>query len=623
MINRNYIIDWMKSRSIKREEFNYEKLRCPFFIRELFTPQDLADLNYLATSLKLTAKPVEKFNEIDAILRSRGFKQFINGTNRVCYEFIEDKSFLCKVAYNNNSRSDSLNEFKNQFFIKPFCSKMFETTPDGVLAFLERVNPITSREEYLSVIGDIYYLLYEWLLKSGYVFDDLGTEKFMNIGIRPGFGPVLIDYPYIFPIDPNSIFCSAPDPTSPTGCCEGEITMDPGLNMLYCTKCGAKYRARELAKYIENDNIILKKGKVNAMKFTVSGGSKSVTKENQMVDNSPKMVKSVKNNENKPIISTNRVERKVEEPKPEPECPVTFDESLKGAMAKADAEAKEKEERMKVIDCRGGIATIEGAPSTIENYSITKIEEMLNVALEDKDTKGIKLENFLTGIFKIFVKALDKFEDDSYEKERVVEYEFIKEILSDSSNIFKRQIIKFLFENDFFIKLRRELDYVYPVVRPRIEGSDSDIFDINVPFDSFKLDPDEKIDIQNMEESDNDKMVYFAGEIRNAKDLNYLEHDEKVIVLIGSDGKPIRTTKGSILAIDKLDDRNLSKIKIVAKSYFDKITENMPIEPDEEDVKRYTEQNNLQDNSDVNYVRLNDVPIGVMPPESNMGVNGR
>ena len=32
---------------------------------------------------------------------------------------------------------------------------------------------------------------------------DIGTNFFMNWGIRPGFGPVLLDYPYVYELDGN------------------------------------------------------------------------------------------------------------------------------------------------------------------------------------------------------------------------------------------------------------------------------------------------------------------------------------------------------------------------------------------------------------------------------------
>lgn len=271
-MDRNYIIDRLISKSTSVAEFNFDNIRAPA-ISSIFPPYDLERLHYLATSLKMSGKPVDKFKEIDNIMESRGFSQYINGTNRVVYKYKYDDRFVCKVAYNSSSCHDSLSEFYNQYYLKPFVTKIFETTPDGVVAFVEKVTPITNTDMYLKCARDIYLLLKEWVLGGGFIFDDLGTEDFMNIGIRPGFGPVLLDFPYMYPLDKNKIFCIKKDLNSPTGCCDGEIDYDAGFNELRCTKCGAPYRAKELAKDTEGNQVVLNTTQGGyKLGFKISGG---------------------------------------------------------------------------------------------------------------------------------------------------------------------------------------------------------------------------------------------------------------------------------------------------------------------------------------------------------------
>ena len=81
--------------------------------------------------------------------------------------------------------------------LKPFVTKMFECSPCGTVATVERVEPITSRQEFLSVADDIFDLLNQQILGQ-YILEDIGTNYFMNYGLRKGFGPVLLDYPYLF-----------------------------------------------------------------------------------------------------------------------------------------------------------------------------------------------------------------------------------------------------------------------------------------------------------------------------------------------------------------------------------------------------------------------------------------
>ena len=89
-------------------------------------------------------------------------------------------------------------------------------TPDGVVGEAERVQPITSREEFLSCADEIYGLLN--MLTSKYVLADIGSRYFMNYGLRGNnFGPVLLDFPYLYEVDGNKLVCSAPNYNEPSG----------------------------------------------------------------------------------------------------------------------------------------------------------------------------------------------------------------------------------------------------------------------------------------------------------------------------------------------------------------------------------------------------------------------
>lgn len=277
MESRNYVLEMIKCKPKSIEEFNYDNLSCPP-IASMFTPQDIYQLNQIAKSIKYSANPRQKYKDIDQIMRSRGFVKFVSGTNRIAYRPVEDNSFLVKVAYDDIGLGDNPREFSNQFLFKPFVTKVFETTPCGTLATFERVNPITSREEFLSVAEDIFYVINEWFIGE-FVLEDFGSRFFMNWGIRKGFGPVLLDFPYVYRLDGKKIFCKAPNPTSPSGCCDGTIDYDAGYNHLYCTKCGVQYRANELSLAIKNNEIVVKSEGDIKMKVILKGGSKSVKRE--------------------------------------------------------------------------------------------------------------------------------------------------------------------------------------------------------------------------------------------------------------------------------------------------------------------------------------------------------
>lgn len=270
------ILDRLYTAQINPEQFHYETLTMlpwTYFL----TPQDVNDLHYIATSKKLAGDGSKRLAYIKQIMEARGFKRFAGGTNRVIYRHLEVPGFVAKIATDQVGMKDNPAEFKVQELIKPFCAKMFQTTPCGTVGFAEKVIPIKNVEEFKIIAEEVFDLLYNNLLGK-YVLEDIGTEFFMNYGVRPGFGPVLLDYPYIYELDGKKIFCQK---IMPTGLpCGGEIDYDDGFNYLHCKKCGKKYDAVELKKYEKTNQIVMIKGGSIPMKVTVVRGDTVVSEVN-------------------------------------------------------------------------------------------------------------------------------------------------------------------------------------------------------------------------------------------------------------------------------------------------------------------------------------------------------
>ena len=264
-------------------EFNYDALWAPP-IRSILTQEDINELYQIATSLRYNGDIEKKYELIDTIMRSRGFRKAHCGTNRVVYNFLEIPTFVAKIAIDKVGMKDSPAEYRNQEFFKPFCCKIFEVDPTGVIAFVERVNPITSLEEFLSVADDVFNLMITKIIGK-YVVDDLGTEKFMNYGLRYNsngytFGPVIIDFPYAYELDGAKMICKNTVNT-PFGksVCNGEIDYDEGLNHLICTKCGKVYSAQDLKKQGSTIKMVFdsdKKGELIAMRAKIMSGDKVI-----------------------------------------------------------------------------------------------------------------------------------------------------------------------------------------------------------------------------------------------------------------------------------------------------------------------------------------------------------
>ena len=125
MIDRNYILNIIKSKDVTIDQFNYDKMVAPP-IHYYFNDIDLNRLYQIATSLRYAAKPQVKYQEIDNIMKSRGFRKLAAGTNRLVYACIENDSIACKIVYDAVGIGDNPREFINQNYLKPFCAKTFE-----------------------------------------------------------------------------------------------------------------------------------------------------------------------------------------------------------------------------------------------------------------------------------------------------------------------------------------------------------------------------------------------------------------------------------------------------------------------------------------------------------------
>lgn len=231
--------------------FNFDNMMAPpvyYFI----SPMEIAQIHSIVSSLKYSSKLEEKVNMIKQIVGQRGWIRFSSGTNRIIFRHRDYPAILLKIALDKVGLSDSLHEMQNQQLLKPFVCKVYDVTPCGTAAIVERVQPILSIAEFQSIADDVYDLLTTKIL-GRYVLEDIGTHYYMNWGIRNGFGPVLLDYPYLFELDCNKLFCHN---TLPNGCiCDGVIDYDAGFNHLVCNKCGKDYLASELQNYIKENKI--------------------------------------------------------------------------------------------------------------------------------------------------------------------------------------------------------------------------------------------------------------------------------------------------------------------------------------------------------------------------------
>lgn len=604
--SRTYILDRIKSRKISIEEFNFDKLSAPP-ISLMFTQQDIQDLYYNAHSIKLASHPEKKLKNINDIMSRRGFVKFIGGTNRISYRPIEDNSFLVKVAIDDVGRADNPREFKNQHALKPFVTKVFEVTPCGTLGVFERVIPITNRQEYMSVSEDIFTLINEWLIGE-YVMDDIGSNYFMNYGIRKNFGVVLLDYPYMYKVDYNKLFCALEDKTYTTksGKCEGEIDYDDGYNKLVCKKCGAIYKAIDLAKAIEDEKVIIKGGNIKmSLKINISGGSKNAKETVEINDNSVSVTPSkpiapsnfsntssslninITKEDIPNIIEDNKNEETIEE-----QHEVVEDEQSISNTSEKSEEPKESAASTEVSAQESGEIT---TPIVFHEDDSERLKQIKEEAEKEINKSSLKddendIYDYLNSCDpKMVTKAITKYiEDHCYihstfagitentteDGTKVLGFNYHINIPTDDDE----NIIEIMAEDDF-ITLGVNYSVIYNFLNEN--GIDLKSITAGESYNGF---------------------CAVAGKIICKKDIDINAESYKVIALIDNNGNYITNSNNEIITIEILDDRSTANISIVSNQWKHNI---------ENQLKKFTEENVDSNKSSDNEVK--EVPVGAVP----------
>ena len=254
-------------------EFEWEQLSPDVNIYQLLTQEDIDYMKNIITSPRYAGNSRLRLSKLDEVMKFRNFVKFAGGTNRIVYTHPSAPNMVFKVAVDAVGIRDNPSEYYNQKLLKPFCTKVFQCSSCGTIASFQKVDRITSEEEFFSIIDD-YVSLLEVLIDGKHIYDDIGTKYFMNYGIWKGKGLVILDFPYMYEIDGKKLICK--NILDDGSICNGDIDYDKGFNTIICTKCGRIYRAGDLAKTPESGSSITKMKGAARMKFSLKRGDKVI-----------------------------------------------------------------------------------------------------------------------------------------------------------------------------------------------------------------------------------------------------------------------------------------------------------------------------------------------------------
>lgn len=287
-MTENSVLNFLYSGTITKQDLDWNNLNT-VPILQLISIQDIEYIRSLILSPRYSGNNKLKMDKINEVMHARGFFQFAGGTNRLVYTHPSAPNAVFKVAIDSVGINDNPAEFRNQNFLKPYCCKVFECSPCGTIASFEKVDRITTFEEFYSIADDYWYLITRKILGK-YVMEDIGINYWMNFGIRNKYsglpesicGPVILDFPYLFELDGAKLECQnlLPDGTI----CHGEIDYDIGFNKLVCKKCGRKYHARDLSKRSDGIGALIRQKGSRKMQVDIVKGDKVVSRSNPTIE---------------------------------------------------------------------------------------------------------------------------------------------------------------------------------------------------------------------------------------------------------------------------------------------------------------------------------------------------
>ena len=585
--DRQSVLNYAKTVILDRSTYNFMNLRPNYSIYQLFSPYDIQNLHDIVTSNRYSGRAVKRIELIDQIMKFRGFVKLSSGTNRLCYRFREDNSFVVKVPYNKAGLRDNPDEFLNQRKLMPFCTKVFECTPCGTLASFERVRAITNREEYYEVGGLIYDMV-RYILHNGFIMEDIGTKYFLNVGIREGFGPVLLDFSFLYRLDGANLYCTKPDYSSPSGKCDGQIDYDAGINFLYCKKCGNKYKALELSKRIEQGEIV----KVNQIRrtnkmlnLTLSGGDKKFNNQqvvarngySTMVTPPGAIVKSMNKEvpqETKPEVTTPRT------------VTVSFGNKSKQNTSglnittnKPVAAPVVEEKKEEVV-----APVVEEAPVIEENnvIEVAPVEEERHPAVTEEDVKN-EANEVTDPVEIINTETLDEaIKKVIYQFGTIVDSEYYTDTQKEDAKELIVSMINSIISTNDDINSRVSLNYsnteeddTYFLYDDEEESEPTDEYNEEVEEQpSVDAEPakEEPAEVPAEEEEYDSEVSRFEAVAVDIHDIVDSVPSENVL-LIKNIGAPGYVTVGDnqLLVIDMIDNMYTSTLSVVSSDYLNNL----------------------------------------------------
>ena len=182
----------------------------------------------------------EKNAYVKDLLRSNNipFNGLGSGTNRMA---VQIDGYAVKIALDKDGMIDNRREMLYTRQLQPYVVKVYECTPNGLIAVTEFVEIFTLNEfhEHQENMRNILSVIAEQFL-----IGDVGItgKNYVNWGTRNDGTICILDFAYIYSVKYNIFNCACSD--------DAILRYDKNYVNLICPLCGRKYSFGELRRKI-------------------------------------------------------------------------------------------------------------------------------------------------------------------------------------------------------------------------------------------------------------------------------------------------------------------------------------------------------------------------------------
>lgn len=193
------------------------------------------------------------------------FTSLGSGTNRMA---VLIDGYAVKFALDKDGMIDNRREFLYTENLQPYVVKVYECTPNGLLAVTEYVT-IFNLDDFHMYQNDMREILEA--ISDSFLIGDVGitSKNYVNWGTRNDGSICILDFAYVYAVKYKTFVCSCSD--------ESLLRYDKEYVNMRCPVCGRKYTFGDIRKRVTKKTQEMEIGDIRRLGYNLTEAEQVVT----------------------------------------------------------------------------------------------------------------------------------------------------------------------------------------------------------------------------------------------------------------------------------------------------------------------------------------------------------